>query len=215
MLMLSDLDYMNAIRAMIIAVFIPFILGLFFIFQARRTKAKLLFYFGIAVFITFFTGLWTLDFITILLTGHNMDGQLYHFLIRTTPPISFFLMSYIVAEILTPKKKWYFISITLALNVLYLLDLYIFVWTPVITIYPEDIGLLPGARFLISMHRSAFADRWWIFSWTISIAAGLGILYKNIGMKGIIRKKYFFLSSSFIIIGVLELIRPSLPTWFG
>ncbi|MFX0141405.1 MAG: PHD finger domain-containing protein [Candidatus Hodarchaeota archaeon] len=218
MLMLTDVHYANAIQGMIIGVFVPFTLGLFFIFQARKTKAKLLFYYGLATFITFFTGLSVpVDFITILITGNNMDGQLFHYLMRTTPPISSILYSYVMAEILIPKKKWYFLYLVLAVNILYLLDLYIFRWTPVITIRPEDQfpPLLPGEDFLQSIHFSPFVNRWWLNMWATAIAFGIGLLYKNIGTKGIIRKKYFFLSAYFIIISVLQIIRPFLMNLFG
>ncbi len=103
---------------------------------------------------------------------------------------------------------------------LFLLDLYIFHWTSEV-VYPTynpgiPNGLAPpGGGLLNSLHQSYFTGRWWLFMWSGSVMFGFGILCKNIGEIGIIRKKYFFLSSSYIVFGVSQLLRNELSTSFG
>ncbi len=76
--MLSDVVFYNALLDSVFSFFLPFILGLFFMFQGRKTKTTLLFYYGLAIIGIGITlgGPTFIDFTTILITGNNMDGQL-------------------------------------------------------------------------------------------------------------------------------------------
>ena len=209
--MLSDVGFTNALFD--VGIFFGFvILGLFFIYQGRKTNARLLFYFGLFVFGVGLSHLgYFVDFLTILITGNNMDVQLLVYLTWTTPPINPVILSYVVGKILMPKKKWCYISFTLALGMLFLLDLYIFHWSPVSIEYPPT----PGEELLDAGFESIFAARWWYFTFSSSVLIGFGFLYKNIGTKGVIRKKYFYLSAYFIIFGFAQAIRIEMKSAFG
>ncbi|MFX0001773.1 MAG: hypothetical protein ACFE88_16805 [Candidatus Hermodarchaeota archaeon] len=193
--------------------FVHIILGLIFIYQGRKTNARLLFYFGLYVLGVGLshTGHFV-DFVTILITGNNMDDQLFPYLIWTTPPINNVIIIYVVAEILIPKKKWYFISFLLALSILFLLDLYIFNWTLEFFITEIEYPPNPGEELLDSFWASPFSIRWWYFTFSSCVFIGFGFLYKTMGIKGVIRKKYFYLSAYFIIFGVSQAIRVQLKS---
>ena len=79
--MLSDVGFINALFD-IGVFFTGIILGLIFIYQGRKTNAKLLFYFGLFVLGTGLSHLGHfVDFITILITGNNMYVQLFPYLV--------------------------------------------------------------------------------------------------------------------------------------
>ncbi|MFX1418799.1 MAG: hypothetical protein ACFE9N_07765, partial [Promethearchaeota archaeon] len=203
MLMLTDIAFTNALIKSV-NFFLGCTLGLFYIFQGRKTNSKLLFYYGINVI--GFNGLGLgvfIDFITVLITGHNMDGQLKFYLVWGPAVITNIFFVYVFAEILIPKKKWYFLSLILILNTLYLLDLFIIHWTPHIIIYPVTPGeALVQVHFALYQFGQIFPWRFMAFSASYIVFIGVGLLYKAFGIKGMIRKKYIYLSTGMIVLGI-------------
>ncbi|MFW9951213.1 MAG: hypothetical protein ACFFKA_13925 [Candidatus Thorarchaeota archaeon] len=219
--MLSDEVFIRELVNIVIYFFIQGILGLFFIFQGRKTKAKLLFYYGLGIVgFSVIASSSFIDFTTILITGNNMDGNLNYYL--TWTPVAFItiIQSYVFAEILLPKQKWYLLSLILTVNVFYLLDLCIFHWTPHIIVYPA----IPGEDLIQAHHARCRPDlpvcqifpfRYLAFVNSYSLIFGVGFLYKALGIKGIFRKKYFYLSISVILFSLSRILKYNMVQIFG
>jgi hypothetical protein len=203
MLMLSDVVFYNTLLDIVIYFFLWFIIGLFFMFQGRKTKTKLLFYYGLALIGIGITlgGATFIDFTTILITGNNMDGQLKLYIMWVpTAGLAAPVMAYVWAEILIPKKKWYFLSIILILNMLILLDLFIFHWMTPIIIPPTIPGEgLVEVHYGLPIPTQRLPFRWNVFTYSYGLVLGAGVLYKASEMKGIFRKKYIYLSIGIVL----------------
>ncbi|MFX1417539.1 MAG: hypothetical protein ACFE9N_01320, partial [Promethearchaeota archaeon] len=203
MLMLSDVVFYNALIDSVFYFFLPFILGLFFMIQGRKTKTKLLFYYGLALSGVGITlgGPTFSDLTTILITGNNIDGQLKLYIMwLPTVALASPLMAYVWAEILIPKKKWYFLSIILILDILILLDLFIFHWMTPIIIPPAIPGEgLVEVYYGLLIPTQRLPARWSLFTNSYGLVFGAGVLYKASVTKGIFRKKYIYLSIGIIL----------------
>ncbi len=171
-------------------------------------KIKLLSILGLFIF--FIGLLWTgptVDFLTILITGRNLDNTngLYAIISYVwVAPVVFFAM-YIGAEIIIPKRKWYLLSIQLVLIVIFELYLFLDTMNSFVFSLPENPGenIIDSAFIRLSPTFILIA----IFLLTGGFLNGFGFLYKGIHSTGIIRKKYFLLSLGFIIFtinGALE-----------
>jgi len=174
------------------------ICGLIFYYQSRKLGIRLLTYLGL--FICSVGLVWLapcLDFLTILLTGTNMDNRIYAILGYMWAPTVTCLAMYIGAELIIPKKKWYLISFYIVLGVFF--DLLVFLNTINSFTFrlPDNPGesiidatiIIPSPAFIIMV---AFLLGGWILN-------GFGFFYKGIQSKGIIKKKYFLLSAGFNI----------------
>ena len=172
-----------------------FIFGLFFIYKSKKTNAKLLFYVGL---VAIFYGLAYLgscvDFITILLTGNNMDNSygLKGLLTHMWTPITIILILYIGSELLIPKKKWYIISINIVLGIVWELFIFFDPMGSFTFVYPES----PGEKLIDVMltFGSPVGILYLIFDLEIFIIWCSGFLYKSFKSTGILRKKFFLLS---------------------
>jgi hypothetical protein len=219
MLMLSDVVFYNTLLDIVVELFLGFILGLFFMFQGRRTKTKLLFYYGLAMIVISITigGPDFIDFTTILITGNNIDGQLKLYITwAPTACLAAPVMAYVWAEVLIPKKKWYFLSIVLILNMLILLDLFIFHWTTVIIVPPTIPGEgLVEVYFGFTYPTDILPLRWNLFTYSYGLAAGAGVLYKAFKAKGIFRKKYIYLSIGILLHCLSQLFKGRMIQAFG
>ncbi len=218
MLMLSDVVFYNTLLEIVMYFFPSFIIGLFFMFQGRKTKTKLLFYYGLALIgISITLGFGTfIDFTTILITGNNMDGQLKLYIFWAPTGFTAPVMAYVWAEILIPKKKWYFLSIILFLNMLSLLDLFIFHWTTEIIVPP----IIPGEGLIevyydLPIPTQKFPFRWNVFTYSYALTIGVGLLYKASGTKGIFRKKYIYLSIGIILYSLSRILMFQMVQAFG
>jgi hypothetical protein len=214
--MLSDVVFIKTLFQIVTNFFVVSILGLFFSFQGRKTNTKLLFYYGLGLFgIGIALGLGTfIDFITVLITGNNMDVYLKLYLTWAPIPFVGVILGYVYSEILIPNNKWYFFSLILTQNTLYLLDLFIFHWTTDVIVYPA----IPGEALVNTLHALpiypfySFRSGW--FPRSLYLIIGIGMLYKAFGSKGIFRKKFFYLSTSVILNSLVRLIGWHLyPVW--
>ena len=188
------------------------IFGLIWIYKGRKTNAKLLTYMG---FSTFFVGFFWLqnccDFLTILITGKNMDITTYRILniisyMWMTPVI--LLTLYVCSEFIIPDKKWYIVAISGVLCVIYELFLF-FDQGSFIFVYPKKSGEnLIDENVVLG---SPVGILYTIFMLFMLIFCGFGILIKAIQLQGILRKKYLLVSIGLIIFticGILEGLTP-------
>ena len=104
------------------------IFGTFLIYKSKRTDAKLLSYLGLVIIFIVLTYLGAgVDFLTILLTGKNMDnpnGLRFTLSLMWYPPLVIIAM-YINAELIFPKKKRFFLAIYLVLGIIFELFLFL------------------------------------------------------------------------------------------
>ncbi|MCK4280624.1 MAG: hypothetical protein KAX10_00795 [Candidatus Lokiarchaeota archaeon] len=191
---LSNIGWLNGITASGVFIF-SCLFGLFFIYKSRRLKLKLLLSLG---FVYFFAGLVysgdVLDFITILITGNNVDNT--HGIIGLINWIWFpgavvFAM-YIGAELITPKKKWLIFSIYLALGIIFEV---FFLLNPSGTV-TYDNPTSPGEDLINDnlVFESIPSIIALIFLLSIILFLGVGFLHKSFQSTGIIRRKFLYLS---------------------
>ncbi len=191
--MLSLLGWLDGLSALITVVS-GCIFGAFFIYKGRQLKATLL---SVAGCVLISAGLmflgYMVDFITILITSHNLDNSnglvdILNFM--WLAPLLIFTM-YVSSELLAPEKKWIFFGVFFAVGVIYEITLFMF---PTVSFYgvpPIDgeelydnyIDLLSpaGFCFLIALVCSV-------------IFTGFGFVRKSIVSSGVIRKKFLYLS---------------------
>ncbi len=191
---LSNIGWLNGITASGVFIF-SCLFGLFFIYKSRRLKLKLLLSLG---FVYFFAGLVysgdVLDFITILITGNNVDNT--HGIIGLINWIWFpgavvFAM-YIGAELITPKKKWLIFSIYLVLGIIFEV---FFLLNPSGTV-TYDNPTSPGEDLINDnlVFESIPSIIALIFLLSIILFLGVGFLHKSFQSTGIIRRKFLYLS---------------------
>jgi len=151
----------------------------------------------------FFAGLLILgpccDYLMIILTGRNLDnryalvGILSGF---SAAPATIFGI-YVGAELMTPRKKWYIVSIFLVLGVIWEIFLFLDPMSSFNFTYPVNSGedvidtqvVYGSPLFLISI----------TFLFSLLIFNGLGYLFKSIQSSGMIRKKFLLLSIGYLV----------------
>jgi len=138
---LSVVGWINGITCCIL-VFSTSLLGLFFVYKAIKTKAKLLFYAGLTIAFIYMGYLGgVVDFFTILLTGvNNEDIILITFIGMFLISIGMSTFVYILATFLFPKRKK---IIALAIFILYSLWMLFILLDPlgsVVFIFPKNPG---------------------------------------------------------------------------
>ena len=185
------------------------IFGLFFIFKARKSGAKLLIALGLA---NMFAGLMFLgvfsDFLTILITTKNIanNGFVGIFSYIWFAPVIITAM-YLGTELLVPKYKWYVVGFFVVLSVIFEIVMLIdplgsFNFIPDPPLAPTQnlidyninlttlAGMLMGGLLL-----------------PVLIFLGFGFLYKGFQSSGVIRRNFFYLSVGsicFCVFGLLE-----------
>ena len=186
--------------------------GIFVIYKAKKTNAKLLFYVGLVNISGSLGWLGNLvDFLTILSTGSNMDNSygLYIILSKVWLPINLLCAMYVSAELLIPEKKWYVVAIYSVLGVIFEIFLFLDVMNSFTFIYPSKSGedLIDESIVFTSPVGIILI----IFQLSALIFWGFGFLIKSIQSEGIIRKKFLFLSIGsflFIVCGSLDSTLP-------
>jgi len=199
MLMLSVEGWINGLTATGIFVF-GGCLGIFFIYQSRKTNAKLLLDLSLFLMLTMWV-YWGVcfDFFTLIFTGtvwFPQDSAIED--LRTKFVwVAGGLMSMaginIGAKILAPNKKWYFLSIIMFLSIIYIIILFLDVRGTIQTIYVNEIPLgylIPGTL----AHTIILILVFIILLFNVS-----GFFYKATHSTGIIRKKFIFLALGFLL----------------
>ncbi|MFX1340615.1 MAG: B-box zinc finger protein [Promethearchaeota archaeon] len=176
------------------------VIGLFFVYKSKKSNARLLYYAGFLIVLmgVLFLGAF-LDFLTILLTGKNMDNTygLIGLLSYIWLPPAAILMMYIGVEILTPDKKRYFLTFYSILSIIY----YILLFSdPMASIHfnsPKTSG-----EKLIDYNANLFSPAgiiMAIFLLIMLIFNGFGFLYKSFKSEGVMKKKLMLFSIAVFI----------------
>ena len=126
MVSLTLVGWINGLSASGLVIF-GVALGLFVIYKAKKTNAKLLYLVGSTII---FVGLGWLgnlvDFFTILATGSNMSNpEIYIILSMVWFPFTAFSAVYVGAKLLIPEKKKFVIPIYVVLGVIFELFLFL------------------------------------------------------------------------------------------
>lgn len=171
------------------------IVGLFFVYKSKKNDAKLLQYLG---FTYFFAGLIYfgdfLDFITILITGTNVDNSTGFIGIINWmwfPGVVLFAM-YLGAELLTPNKKKLIMIIYLILGIVFELFLFFDTANSITYTYPAVAGEDLINDNMVEDSIMFFLTLFFLLS--IIVFLGFGFLIKAIQSRGDIRKKFLYLS---------------------
>jgi hypothetical protein len=146
-----------------------------------------------------------LDFLTILITGNNMEFPYIGVTLgyMCLAPLTILAM-YVAAELLIPEKKHLIIYITiiyLVIGIVYVLFLFLDIRGSITVVNPSKSGVdIIAVRFNIG------SPLFLILSFlilSILIFNGFGSLYKSFHETGIIRKKFSFLAfGTFFLLGV-------------
>lgn len=205
--MLKPFGWIDGITASGVVIF-GIVFGLFFIYKARKTNAKILNYLGLA---NLFAGLMFLgvflDFLFVLITKFNINntygivGILSY--IWLAPAI--ITAIYIGAELLIPKLKWYIVIVFIILSIIFEILIFIDPFSTFNFKPPPTSG-----EMLIDYNVQTFSIAgimMAIFLLTIIILLGIGFLVKSFQSSGILRTKFFLLSMGsifFCVFGLLE-----------
>ncbi|MFX1339347.1 MAG: B-box zinc finger protein [Promethearchaeota archaeon] len=205
---LSLTGWINGVSAIGIVIF-SCVLGIFFLYESRKTNAKLLFYLGMTLFFygLMFVAPAFLDFFTILLTGKNMDFNSMLFANSISwmwlTPITIISM-YIGAELLFPKKKLYVLIPYLILSSLFIVFIFLEPEASFHFDYPDTPGENTVDETLVFESPAGIIGFICILS--ILIFNGFGLLYRSIQSIGIIRKKFLFVSLGYILITLCAIL---------
>ncbi len=200
MLMLSVLS--GLIGSATLAVLIGFCtFGIYFYYIAKKTNIRLLSIMGIGLFVAGFSYLGIcVDFLSILITGDNIDIYLLAFLIWPFVPFAFLISFYVVAEILAPKKKMLIMIIYVIVAIIFELSIFLNTLGNITFIGPtipgeeliEDSLTLGSPASLIGI----------IFTLTGFIFNGFGILFKGVRSSGVVGRKYKQLAIGYLILNL-------------
>lgn len=177
--------------------------GVFLIYQGKKSHVKLLVYWGIwtiGVYITFIGT--AIDFMTILITGQNMNATLYVLLVWTPSKMVSVFNVIVIIELLAPRIKWWTISQTLITTIFY--ELIVFI-NP-LRFVSLKFSVIPGEKIIIDTLSGPVANSMLGNLMTAIFLASFGLIYKGIQSQGIIRKKYFYLATAILLLMV--------PTFF-
>jgi hypothetical protein len=147
----------------------------------------------------------TLDFLTILMTGKNIDNTFGFQAIITymwAPPVA--LLGIIIgSELLIPKGKTIIIFIFVILGLIYEIVLFLNPFGSLSSIPPDNLGqslihtnIIFGTPLFLIMG---------LYFISLFVLLDFGTLYKGFKTKGIIRKKYFTLSLGFFMYHIIAI----------
>jgi len=194
MLFLSNVGWLTGISKTAYFI-VMLILGTFYIYEGIKSKVKLVTSIGL---LTVFGALaWIcgfLDFITIILTGANLDNELIYRFSWFIGYFSFIFGQYVGVEILTPKKRWYLLFLFFLIQFFAMFENLYF--GELILIYPLE----PGGELIndILVSNSTGYLVWFLVFGNLFFIGG-GLLYKSIQSKGSIRKKFAYVALYFIL----------------
>ena len=188
------------------------LLGLFFIYKSRKLNLYLL---SVAALMIIFSGFFYLglgvDYVSILMTGDNMDNStglagIISFL-WTSPAI--ICAMFIGAKLIIPERKWYVLSIYIVLGILFEIFLFLDPLGTFVYIYPSG----PGTDF-INLYFNYTSPAFFIaafFLLSILILNGFAFLYKSFQTVGKIRRKFQILSCGFILFVIAATVEAAVP----
>ncbi len=207
--MISPEGLLNGLSASF-CFFFALILGLVIVYNARKLRAKLLFYMGINVILAgMFWSYKTIDFLSLMITGSNFISNqnylLFGILSWMCTPVVLLISLYIFCELVDPSKKWYFLSIFGFLAFFYEAILF---FNPVGTLTLNEPIIL-GSDVMdieLSDHHPIMFLITLIFLITGIIFCGFGFLWKSTKETSLVKKKFVYLSLGYFIFTGFPLI---------
>ncbi|MFX0105992.1 MAG: PHD finger domain-containing protein [Candidatus Hodarchaeota archaeon] len=195
----SGEDWLMALSTIAILVF-GYSVGAFFFYKSRKAKIRLLTLYSL--FTVFAISGWlpiVIEFLSVLITNTSIDRKFYATMMWIPPNIAGFLLYYIAAKLLTPKKKWIVICYAFVWHSFHIINTIIAQLEDYVFIGPPDVGFIHKA----GLNPTSLASFLGLLGFIIQIIfVGFGFLVKSFKSKGILRKKYFYLSiASFLILG--------------
>ncbi|MBY9020546.1 MAG: hypothetical protein KGD67_05770 [Candidatus Lokiarchaeota archaeon] len=179
--------------------------GIYFYYISKKTHIKLLSIMGISLFFAGFSYLGICaDFLSILITGDNINSIILAFLIWPFVPISFLIIFYVAAEILVPKKKILIIIIYAILCIIFELSIFLDTLGNITFIEPT----IPGGELIDDSltFGSPASFIGIIFTLTGFFFNGFGLFFKGIRSSGVVGRKYKQLAIGYLIINVSALL---------
>lgn len=179
--------------------------GIYFYYISRKTNVRLLSIMGINLFFAGFAYLGIcVDFISILITGNNINIFLLAFLIWPFVPLVYFFGSYITAELLIPKIKKLYMIIIIALGLIFELSIFLDTLGNIKFIEP----IIPGGELiddsLITGSIAGFIGT--IFTFLGLSISGVYMLIKGYRFSGVVRKKYQQVAIGYLILNISALL---------
>ncbi|MHA1916325.1 MAG: hypothetical protein ACW986_06635 [Promethearchaeota archaeon] len=177
-----------------------FFLGIGIMIQARKLKAKLLFYMGLTIFIVGFFWLASfIDFMTVLITGVNVPNTYGWIGIMSYLAVPFvtLISLYIGAKLMIPDKTKFvvipFFILALIFEILILVNplgnfSFIYPGSPGENLVRYDTESGSPANLLI-----------YVFEFASLIFCGFGYLYKSFKSKDVIKRKFLLLSVGYFV----------------
>ena len=198
-IILSQLGWIDALSIMFFFLFNT-IFGLYLVYKSRKTNAKMLLIVGIAIISIGFGKIeFICDFISILLTGRNLDVDIYQRIFIHYTPSAFFAFFgvYVGVELLMRENKKYILIIVLIMIILLQTVFYINPTNSINIIEP----LISGQN-LIEINLS-FGSVAFILAILIGLLAvifsGFGLFIKSFHVEGLLKKKYLLLAIGFFL----------------
>jgi hypothetical protein len=205
--LLTIFGWIDGITASGVVIF-GFIFGVFFLYKARKSSAKILTILGLVNILAglMYLGVFT-DFLVVLATETNLDNT--YGLVGILSYVWFapvmILALYIGAELLIPKKKWYLMALVVIICIIFVILFFLdpmgtfnFVPPPVLgeSLIDYNVNMFTPAGIIMA-----------ILLLLVLVILGFGFLIKSIQSTGVLRKKFFFLSMGsicFCVFGLLE-----------
>jgi len=176
------------------------VLGIIFIRKSRKLDLNLL---TIAAFVVILSSFYyvgiVIDFISILLTGHNMFNPWgLHGIITFVMVFPALLCAmYIGAKLLFPDKIKPILTVYLILGIVFELFLLLNPLGAIEFVYPTVAG-----ENLIDVNIILFSPAFFlvlIFIFSVLVLNGIGFLYKSFQVSGALQRKYRILAIGFIL----------------
>jgi len=180
-----------------------FISGLFFFYQSKKTKAKILSHMGLLIIFMslIYLGV-SLDFLHILLTGDNINSTFQGIITYIWAAPATIVAMYIVAELLSPTKKKHVLAISLVLGVIFIFIIFLDPKGSLTSTNPRGEALI---HTNVSNDHPLFII---IFIFIFIIGFGyicFGLLVKGIKSEGVAKKNFFLISSGFFLFYLLNI----------
>ncbi|MFX1258441.1 MAG: hypothetical protein ACFFAN_11315 [Promethearchaeota archaeon] len=183
------------------------IFGSLVIYQSRKRNVKFLFYTGLLIIFTSLLYLGQfIDFLTILLTGNNLNPpHIYALLCYMWVAPAVIVGYYIGAELMIPERKKIIVIVYTILGIVFEL----FLWLDTDNSFIFNLPKTPGETIIdVNFNRThPTFILIVIFLISTTIFLSFGFLYKAFKSSGIIRKKFFYLSLAniiFVLTGALD-----------
>ena len=206
------LDGLSAMGVIISGCFFGFLC----IYRAKKLNAKLLTFAGLTILFIglIYSGPFT-DFMSILITGSNLEFRLYVILAYMWIGPGMLLAMYVGAELMEIEKKLYIITIYSVLAIIFELFLFFDTMNSFTFTLDRPGKNLIDASFVIGCPMFILMV---VFLLSVLFFNGIGFLIKSIQSTGILRRRFLFLSIGFIVFVLFgtfdSLVAPGITLFF-